>query len=505
MQEATQIRSALISVFHKDGLEAVIPGLIENKVKVYSTGGTYAFLSNYDVDLHKVEDLTGYPSILGGRVKTLHPKVFGGILAKREEGHLAELSEYTIPTFDLVIVDLYPFEETVKSTNDETAIIEKIDIGGIALIRAAAKNFKDVVVIPSKDQYPALKDLLDNEAKSNIEQRKKLAASAFSISSNYDNHISAYLAEEKKFNINLASSTSLRYGENPHQQGIFFGELAPMFRQISGKSLSFNNLVDVDAAIQLMKEFKDNPITCCVLKHTNACGVATRSTMIEAWKDALAGDPTSAFGGVIIFNAEINAETAEAINEIFYEVLIAPSFSEEAQAILTKKKKRVLLELNRYPSADKQFKSILDGVIVQDTDAQVEDKSSFENKTYKEATPDQLTALAFANKCVKHLKSNTIVLIKNNQLIGMGCGQTSRVDACKQAIEKAHKFGFDTEGSVMASDAFFPFPDCVQLAGEAGVKAIVQPGGSINDQMSIDACNDLNIAMVFTGVRHFKH
>ncbi len=505
MQEPIQIKSALISVFHKDGLENIIPGLIANQVKVYSTGGTYAFLENYEVDLHKVEELTGYPSILGGRVKTLHPKVFGGILAKREEGHLAELSEYAIPTFDLVIVDLYPFEETVKNTNDESAIIEKIDIGGIALIRAAAKNFKDVVVIPSKDQYPTLKNILEQKASSGIEQRKNLAAAAFNISSNYDNHISSYLSQEKKFSVNFAHSTSLRYGENPHQKGIFFGELAPMFRQISGKAVSFNNLVDVDAAIQLMKEFKDNPITCCVLKHTNACGVATRSRMIDAWRDALAGDPTSAFGGVIIFNAEIDLETASAINEIFYEVLIAPSFSEEAIQLLTKKKKRVLLELNRYPSSDKQYKSILDGVIVQDTDAQVEDKSSFENKTFKEATEEELMALAFANKCVKHLKSNTIVLVKNNQLIGMGCGQTSRVDACKQAIEKAEKFGFDTTGSVMASDAFFPFPDCVKLAGEAGVSAIVQPGGSINDQMSIDACNDLNIAMVFTGVRHFKH
>ncbi len=504
MQEK-KIASALISVFHKDGLEKIIPGLKENGIKVYSTGGTYAFLENHDLDLHKVEDLTGYPSILGGRVKTLHPKVFGGILAKREEGHLQELYDYEIPLFDLVIVDLYPFEETVRSTDDQNAIIEKIDIGGIALIRAAAKNFNDVVVIPSKDQYPTLENILNQGAKTNTEERQSLSAAAFSISSQYDGHISGYLANNQNFSVQFSQSTALRYGENPHQKGVFFGEMAPLFRQISGKSLSFNNLVDVDAAVMLMKEFAGNKITCCVLKHTNACGVATRDSVIDAWQSALAGDPTSAFGGIIIFNSEIDLETATAINDIFYEVLIAPSFSEEAIELLTKKKKRILLELNRYPESKTQYKSILDGVIVQDLDDKNEGPSEFEIKTNISPTNDQLDSLAFANKCVKHLKSNTIVLIKNNQLIGMGCGQTSRVDACNQAIEKAAKFGFDVQGAVMASDAFFPFPDCVELAAEAGVKAIVQPGGSINDQMSIDACNQHGIAMVFTGVRHFKH
>ncbi len=505
MSNTQKINSALISVFHKDGLENIVNGLKKNNVKVYSTGGTYAFLEPFGLDLIRVEDITGYPSILGGRVKTLHPKVFGGILAKRNDDHLEQLSKFDIPPFDLVIVDLYPFEETVASTNDAEQIIEKIDIGGISLIRAAAKNYNDVVVIPSKNEYHHLADILDNGAETTIDERKTLAAKAFTISSTYDTHIASYMLESKGLNISHSLSTPLRYGENPHQKGFYFGNMEAMFHKLGGKDLSFNNLVDVDAAILLMKEFKNDPVTCCILKHTNACGVATRTTALEAWNDALAGDPTSAFGGILIFNSEVDLETALEIDKIFYEVLIAPSFSSEAQALLMKKKKRVLLKLNRYPEEQRQAKSILNGMIVQDLDQQIEGKDAFEVKTKIKPSDAEMEDLLFANKCAKHLKSNTIVLIKNKQLIGMGCGQTSRIDACKQAIEKAKKFNFDIHGSSMASDAFFPFPDCVEIAGNEGVKAVVQPGGSINDKLSIEKCNELRMSMVCTGVRHFKH
>lgn len=504
-----QIKSALISVFHKDGLEEIVHSLHQAGVTIYSTGGTEKFIRGLDIPVQRVEDLTTYPSILDGRVKTLHPKIFGGILARREKEHTEQLEKYEIPEIDLVIVDLYPFEETVKSTTDEASIIEKIDIGGISLIRAAAKNYKDVVVIPSMEMYKPFLDILQSKgANTSLQERKMFAREAFQISSHYDTAIHAYFLgsdEPQAFKASIPQKQVLRYGENPHQQGIYFGELDAMFEKLGGKELSYNNLVDVDAAVQLMKEFKDEPPTFAVLKHTNACGVATRNTVLEAWKDALAGDPTSAFGGILICNHPIDLATAEEIDNIFYEVLIAPSFDVDAATHLMKKSKRILLKINHYNVTTKQFKSILNGVIEQDMDLSVEDQSVFTLKTEKEPTERELSDLAFANKCVKHLKSNTIVLVKNNQLLGMGCGQTSRVDACNQAIAKAKHFGFDLSGAVMASDAFFPFPDCVEIAYNAGITAVVQPGGSIKDQLSIDFCNANNVSMVFTGIRHFKH
>ncbi len=503
-----KIKSALISVFHKDGLESIIPALNENDIHVYSTGGTYSFLEGKLNKLTKVEDITGYPSILGGRVKTLHPAVFGGILAMRNEDHLSQINEYKIPELDLVVVDLYPFEQTVKETNDESAIIEKIDIGGISLIRAAAKNFNDVVVIPSKNQYADLEDILTNGGETDLTTRKKLASHAFDISSHYDTAIFNYLNQEEEvapLKLSFPAGKPLRYGENPHQQGIFFGEMEAMFNKLSGKELSFNNLVDVDAAVQLMAEFEQDKHTFAILKHTNACGIATRDSILQAWKDALAGDPISAFGGILISNSPIDLATAEEINKIFYEVLIAPEFDEDAKALLSSKKKRVLLKLNHYQRQPKTMKSILNGVIIQDTDLKMESADAFTVATITSPTEQQNKDLVFANKCVKHLKSNTIVLARNGQLLGMGCGQTSRVDAANQAIEKAKKMGFDLEGCVMASDAFFPFPDCVEIGHKAGVKAIIQPGGSIKDNLSIDYCNANNIPMVLTGTRHFKH
>ncbi|WP_235296551.1 bifunctional phosphoribosylaminoimidazolecarboxamide formyltransferase/IMP cyclohydrolase [Portibacter marinus] len=504
-----KIKSALISVFHKDGLEPIIAAFKENNVTIYSTGGTQAFIEALGASVERVEDLTTYPSILDGRVKTLHPKVFGGILARREEDHLGQLDQYDIPEIDCVIVDLYPFEETVKSTNEETKIIEKIDIGGISLIRAAAKNYKDVVVVPSMDDYAYFLDCLnENECSTTRDERKELARRAFRVSSNYDTAIFNYFdedSEEENFKVSIHHSETLRYGENPHQKGIYFGELNEMFEKSGEKALSFNNLVDVDAAVNLMSEFKDDRPTFAVLKHTNPCGVATRDTVLEAWKAALAGDPVSAFGGILISNSEIDLATAEEINKIFYEVLIAPGFSDDAYALLSKKKKRILLTINNWYTHRKSFKSLLNGVIMQDTDLKKAEDLTFETKTEKAPSEEQMEDLIFANKCVKHLKSNTIVLAKGGQLLGMGCGQTSRVDACRQAIHKAENFGFDLKGSVMASDAFFPFPDCVEIAGEAGIAAVVQPGGSIKDQLSIDECNRRGMAMVFTGVRHFKH
>jgi phosphoribosylaminoimidazolecarboxamide formyltransferase/IMP cyclohydrolase len=504
-----KIKSALISVYHKDGLEPIIEAFKKNNVTIYSTGGTQNFIEGLGAQVERVEDLTTYPSILDGRVKTLHPKVFGGILARRESDHLGQLAEYDIPEIDCVIVDLYPFEETVKSTNDESAIIEKIDIGGISLIRAAGKNFKDVVVVPSMDDYDYFVKCLDqNAGGTTLAQRKELARRAFKVSSNYDVAIFNYFDEESEdetFKLSIHKAQTLRYGENPHQKGIYFGELNSMFEKSGDKELSFNNLVDVDAAVNLMAEFQNDKPTFAVLKHTNPCGVATRDTVYEAWKAALAGDPVSAFGGILISNTAIDLPTAEDINKIFYEVLIAPDFTEEAQALLSKKKKRILLKIKEFHTGKKSFKSLLNGVILQDTDLKSSDDLVFETKTNLIPTASQLADLKFANKCVKHLKSNTIVLARDGQLLGMGCGQTSRVDACRQAIEKAKNFGFDLAGAVMASDAFFPFPDCVEIAGEAGIKAVVQPGGSIKDQLSIDACNQLGMAMVFTGTRHFKH
>jgi len=506
---ARKIKSALISVFHKDGLDEIINLLDQYDVTIYSTGGTQKFIESHGVKVERVEDLTSYPSILDGRVKTLHPKVFGGILARRDEDHLGQLAKYDMPEIDLVIVDLYPFEDTVKSTDDEEAIIEKIDIGGIALIRGAAKNFNDVVIVPSKNEYPMIQKILaEQNAESTLADRKELARRAFKVSSHYDTAIFNYFdrdSDDVSFKHSLIDSQVLRYGENPHQQGIFFGELDTMFEKISGKELSFNNLVDVDAAVNVMSEFVDSDPTFAVLKHTNTCGIATRSTVIEAWHAALAGDPVSAFGGILISNTIVDLATAEEINKLFYEVVIAPEFDKEAINLLTKKKKRVLMKINRWHVNDKSFKSILNGVIQQDTDKSMESSDKMECVTDAQATPQQLSDLEFANKCVKHLKSNTIVLVKNNQLLGMGCGQTSRVDALRQAISKATAFGFDLEGCVMASDAFFPFPDCVEIAHDAGTAAIVQPGGSIKDNLSIDYCNSKGMPMLMTGIRHFKH
>ena len=504
-----KIKSALISVFHKDGLDEIINLLDQYDVTIYSTGGTQKFIESHGVKVERVEDLTSYPSILDGRVKTLHPKVFGGILARRDEDHLGQLAKYDMPEIDLVIVDLYPFEDTVKSTDDEEAIIEKIDIGGIALLRGAAKNFNDVVIVPSKNEYPMIQKILaEQNAESTLADRKELARRAFKVSSHYDTAIFNYFdrdSDDVSFKHSLIDSQVLRYGENPHQQGIFFGELDTMFEKISGKELSFNNLVDVDAAVNVMSEFVDSDPTFAVLKHTNTCGIATRSTVIEAWHAALAGDPVSAFGGILISNTIVDLATAEEINKLFYEVVIAPEFDKEAINLLTKKKKRVLMKINRWHVNDKSFKSILNGVIQQDTDKSMESSDKMECVTDAQATPQQLSDLEFANKCVKHLKSNTIVLVKNNQLLGMGCGQTSRVDALRQAISKATAFGFDLEGCVMASDAFFPFPDCVEIAHDAGTAAVVQPGGSIKDNLSIDYCNSKGMPMLITGIRHFKH
>lgn len=504
-----KIKSALISVFHKDGLDEIVKLLDQHDVTIYSTGGTQKFIESHGVKVERVEDLTSYPSILDGRVKTLHPKVFGGILARRDEDHLGQLAKYDMPEIDLVIVDLYPFEDTVNSTDDEEAIIEKIDIGGIALIRGAAKNFNDVVIVPSKNEYPMIQKILaEQNAESTLADRKELARRAFKVSSHYDTAIFNYFdrdSDDVSFKHSLMDSQVLRYGENPHQQGIFFGELDAMFEKISGKELSFNNLVDVDAAVNVMSEFVDSDPTFAVLKHTNTCGIATRSTVLEAWHAALAGDPVSAFGGILISNATVDLATAEEINKLFYEVVIAPEFDQDAIDLLTKKKKRVLMKINRWHVNDKSFKSILNGVIQQDTDRSMESSDKMDCVTDAQATPQQLSDLEFANKCVKHLKSNTIVLVRNNQLLGMGCGQTSRVDALRQAIAKAIAFGFDLEGCVMASDAFFPFPDCVEIAHDAGIAAVVQPGGSIKDNLSVDYCNSKGMPMLMTGVRHFKH
>jgi len=506
-----KIKSALISVFNKDGLEDIIKLLIEQNVKIYSTGGTQKFIESQGGKVHRVEDLTSYPSILDGRVKTLHPKIFGGILARRADDHLSQLEKYEIPEIDLVVVDLYPFEKTVKNTTDEEAIIEKIDIGGIALIRGAAKNFGDVVVIPSQEEYSDLHRILNEQnGTSSLSERKELARKAFKVSSNYDTAIFSYFddntdIEEPLFKKSIHSSQILRYGENPHQQGIYFGEMDSMFEKLCGKELSYNNLVDVDAAVGLMAEFKDDQPTFAVLKHTNPCGLATRPTVLEAWKDALAGDPVSAFGGILICNNAIDLATAEEINKLFYEVLIAPEFTSEAYELLSAKKKRVLMKIKHYNMGAKTFKSLLNGVIVQDSDTKTESDIDLECKTVRQPSDQEIADLIFANKCVKHLKSNTIVLARNNQLLGMGCGQTSRVDACRQAIAKAKNFGFELENAAMASDAFFPFPDCVEIAHKEGIKAVIQPGGSIKDNLSIDYCNENGVTMVFTGVRHFKH
>jgi phosphoribosylaminoimidazolecarboxamide formyltransferase/IMP cyclohydrolase len=503
------VKSALISVYHKEGLEPLVRRLHELGVSIYSTGGTQKFIEGLGIPVHSVEGLTAYPSILDGRVKTLHPKVFGGILARREESHLAQLEQYEIPPLDLVVVDLYPFEETVAQTDDESAIIEKIDIGGISLIRAAAKNFRDVVVVPSRDQYETVLHVLDEkEGATELEDRKALAQAAFEVSSHYDTAIYQYFSRDfgaSAFKQSVPGRMALRYGENPHQEGAFYGRLEDMFEKLGGKELSYNNLVDVDAAVQLMAEFRNERPTFAVLKHTNPCGVASRDTALEAWKAALAGDPVSAFGGILIANCTVDLATAEAIDEIFYEALIAPDFEADALAHLQKKKKRILLKIRDFQLPEKIFKRLLNGVIEQDADRKMETAEDLKTVTKTQPTEAQKKALIFANKCVKHLKSNAIALAKGEQLIGMGCGQTSRVDAVKQSIAKAKAFGFETEGAVLASDAFFPFADSVELAHKAGLAAVIQPGGSMRDQDSIDYCNENGLAMVVTGSRHFRH
>jgi phosphoribosylaminoimidazolecarboxamide formyltransferase/IMP cyclohydrolase len=508
MSHPVTIKNALISVYYKDNLEPIIHELNRLGVKLYSTGGTETFIRNLGVDVIAVEDLTSYPSILGGRVKTLHPKVFGGILARRNFAPDEEqLGKYQIPEIDLVIVDLYPFEETVKSGAEEEDIIEKIDIGGISLIRAAAKNYKDVIIVASKDDYAPLETLLkEQNGVTTIDQRRAFAHKAFNITSHYDTAIFQYFDREEPLTVfkqSIQNSQVLRYGENPHQKGIFYGDLDAMFTKLHGKELSYNNLVDVDAAVALIDEFTEP--TVAILKHTNACGIASRSFIKEAWIDALACDPVSAFGGVIIANDEINAETATEISKIFYEVLIAPAYTDEALQILQGKKNRIILIRQQVELPAKQFKTLLNGVIEQDKDLVVEGPEKMVAVTKRKPTTYEMRDLHFANKVVKHTKSNTIVFAKNNQLMASGVGQTSRVDSLKQAIIKAEGFGFDLKGAVMASDAFFPFPDCVELAADAGILAVLQPGGSIKDQDSVTKCDEKNISMVVTGVRHFKH
>jgi phosphoribosylaminoimidazolecarboxamide formyltransferase/IMP cyclohydrolase len=508
MSHPVKIKNALISVYYKDNLEPIILELNRLGVNIYSTGGTEDFIRNLGVPVIAVEDLTSYPSILGGRVKTLHPKVFGGILTRRSNSSdQQQITQYEIPEIDLVIVDLYPFEETVNSGAAEPDIIEKIDIGGISLIRAAAKNFNDVVIVASKNDYNELETILkEQNGETFLAQRKQFARKAFNISSHYDTAIFQYFNQEEPLNLfkqSVQQAQVLRYGENPHQQGVFYGDMEAMFTKLNGKELSYNNLVDVDAAVALIDEFSDT--TVAILKHTNACGVATRPTIIQAWIDALACDPVSAFGGVIITNAEVDAETATEINKLFFEVLIAPSYSDEAVKIITEKKNRIILVRKPVELPAKLFKTLLNGVIEQDKDNVIEGPETMVSVTDVKPSDQELQDLFFANKIVKHTKSNTIILAKNGQLLSSGVGQTSRVDALKQAIIKAGSFGFDLKGSVMASDAFFPFPDCVEIAAEAGITAVLQPGGSIKDQDSVNMANQKNIAMVTTGVRHFKH
>lgn len=507
MTATKRIKRALVSVYHKDGLDEILKKLNAEGVSFVSTGGTKTFIESLGIACDAVEDLTGYPSILGGRVKTLHPKVFGGILARREnEGDQAQLAQYEIPEIDLVIVDLYPFEETVASGADEQSIIEKIDIGGISLIRAAAKNFKDVVIVASKHQYTPLLNLLNEKgAETSLEDRKWFAKEAFAVSSGYDSAIFNYFdnREGSYFRVAIDRPMHLRYGENPHQKGLFYGQFNNMFDQLHGKEISYNNLLDIDAAVNLIDEFDE--LTFAILKHNNACGVASRSNVVDAWKDALAGDPVSAFGGILITNTTINKEAAEEINKIFFEVIIAPAYDADALAILEQKKNRIVLVRKECKTCPMQFRSLLNGALMQEKDLSIQTESDLVAMTEKQPSAKEVEDLLFANKIVKNSKSNAITLVKNKQLCASGIGQTSRVDSLKQAIEKAHSFNFDLQGAVMASDAFFPFPDCVEIADKAGITAVIQPGGSIKDELSVAYCNEHNIAMVKTGVRHFKH
>lgn len=504
------IQSALISVFDKTGLEPIVQQLHQNNVTIYSTGGTETFIKQLGIPVIAVEDVTSYPSILGGRVKTLHPKVFGGILNRQDnEQDVREMSEYEIPQLDLVIVDLYPFEKTVASGASEADIIEKIDIGGISLIRAAAKNYKDTIIVPSVDDYQMFLEIIQSQdSTTTLEQRKYLATRAFAVSSHYDTAIFNYFNQSENqsaLKISETDGRELRYGENPHQQGYFFGDFKAMFEQLHGKELSYNNLLDVDAAVNLMNEFKNEAPTFAILKHNNACGLAQKSTMKEAYLAALAGDPVSAFGGVLIANGTIDEDTANEINQLFCEVVIAPKFTAEAQTILKEKKNRILLVLKDVDLPKTQVRSCLNGYLVQDRDTKTDVVEDLTTVTTIAPNSAQIADLLFASKISKHTKSNTIVLAKGLQLCASGTGQTSRVDALRQAIEKAQSFSFDLNGAAMASDAFFPFPDCVEIAHKAGIKSVIQPGGSIKDQLSIDYCNDNEMAMVITGTRHFKH
>lgn len=505
--ENKKIKRALISVYHKDKLDEIIKKLYAEGVSFVSTGGTKSFIESLGIPCDTVEDLTSYPSILGGRVKTLHPKVFGGILARRDmEQDLAQLEQFEIPEIDLVIVDLYPFEATIAAGADEATSIEKIDIGGISLIRAAAKNYKDVVILASEAQYvPFLELINQNGASTTLEERRWFAKEAFGVSSHYDSAIFNYFDGDNAsaFRMSANGSKSLRYGENPHQSGYFFGQFDDMFEQLHGKEISYNNLLDIDAAVSLINDFED--ITFAILKHNNACGLASRPNLKEAWEAALAGDPVSAFGGVLITNAIVDKETAEEINKLFLEVIIAPDYDLDALQILTQKKNRIILVLLNNKVPKKQFRSVLNGVLVQDKDLHTEASGDLKVVTEKEPTAEEIEDMIFANKIVKHSKSNAIVLAKGKQLIASGVGQTSRVDALKQAIEKAKTFEFDLEGAVMASDAFFPFSDCVEIAAEAGINAVIQPGGSVRDDESIEMCNKKGLSMVTTGYRHFKH
>lgn len=508
MNSTKKIASALISVFDKTGLEPIVKALHQNNVTIYSTGGTETFIKSFGIPVVAVEDITSFPEILGGRVKTLHPKIFGGILNRQDHsGDLKQMQEFNIPQIDLVIVDLYPFEKTVASGASEADIIEKIDIGGISLIRAAAKNFKDTVIVPSVEEYASfLNFYTENNGATTLENRRLLATKAFHVSSHYDGAIFNYFnTDDTYLKTSVANGQILRYGENPHQKGFFFGDFDQMFTKVHGKELSYNNLLDVDAAVNLMNEFKGDEPTFAILKHNNACGLASRSTMKQAYLDALAADPTSAFGGVLIANGKIDLATAEEINKLFCEVVIAPAYDQEAIDLLEEKKNRIILILNDVELPQKNVRTCLNGVLVQDKDNVTDSKSHLKTVTNSAPTADEIEDLLFASKICKHTKSNTIVFAKNKQLCASGTGQTSRVDALKQAIEKATSFDFDLTGAVMASDAFFPFPDCVEIANKAGITAVIQPGGSIKDELSINYCNDNNMAMVFTGIRHFKH
>ncbi|MDR0573764.1 MAG: bifunctional phosphoribosylaminoimidazolecarboxamide formyltransferase/IMP cyclohydrolase [Tannerella sp.] len=508
MEDYKKIKRALVSVYHKEGLDKILNKLHTEGVRLVSTGGTQQFIESLGLPCEAVETLTGYPSILGGRVKTLHPKIFGGILTRRDnDDDKEQIKRYEIPEIDLVIVDLYPFEETVASGAEEADIIEKIDIGGISLIRAAAKNYKDVAIVASQKQYAPLICLLEEKgACTTIKERRFFAREAFAVSSGYDSAIFNYFdaGEDSAFRVAADDAHVMRYGENPHQKGIFYGDFDSLFEKLHGKEISYNNLLDIDSAVTLIDEFDE--LTFAILKHNNACGVASRKTMLEAWTGALAGDPVSAFGGILVTNGVIDIETAEEINKIFFEAIIAPDYAAGAPDVLMQKKNRIILKRKQAKVASAgQFRSLLNGVLVQDRDVSIQTAADLEPVTKKKPSETEVLDLLFANKLVKHSKSNAITLAKNKRLCASGIGQTSRVDALKQAIEKAHSFNFDLNGAVMASDAYFPFPDCVEIAKEAGITAIVQPGGSINDKLSVEYCDKHDISMVKTGVRHFKH